>query len=403
LNGPSPAACALEVLRCIDVQLGGRQIRERHRVARQPAHQFPQAEVPGYIRGVCVKVPRKNERRPGMRLHAACGDLAPGAAPTRDQPRDVPMLEIDEIDRQQQDSGGMPRPAYTEANRTRKPRCSIRIRDESHGTTRETQRVPYGAARNDDDDAGGSPERQQSADRAVQNGRTVDSGERLGLTEASGESRRQHHDPQSSARKARGTHAAFHWYHGGMPRNSAQLQHKPFLMPIWLSVLAALVVMSFLGIEIWVWATADSTTIIVVRNAEKESGSADPPLSAAGQARAELLARMFGDVHAPGHIDAIYASPAVRSQMTAAPVALRLGLTPVVAPPHDARNLARRVLHEHSGARILVVGLGDTVPEIVGSLCGAKGLPPMGEAEYGTMYIVTVPRVGRADFLRLTY
>src|SRR5439155_23503824 len=121
--------------------------------------------------------------------------------------------------------------------------------------------------------------------------------------------------------------AAFRWYHGGMARKHAQLQHRPFLMPIWLSVLAALVVMSFLAFELWVWATADSTTIIVVRHAEKESGSADPPLSAAGQARAELLARMFGDVNAPGHIEAIYVSPTVRTQMTAAPVAARLGLT----------------------------------------------------------------------------
>jgi broad specificity phosphatase PhoE len=188
-----------------------------------------------------------------------------------------------------------------------------------------------------------------------------------------------------------------------MTRNNAQLQHRPFLMPIWLSVLGALVVMSFLALEVWVWATADSTTIIVVRHAEKELGSGDPPLNSAGQARAEMLARMFGDVHAPGHIDAIYVSPTIRSQMTAAPVAARLGLTPIVAPAHDARSLAHRVLHEHSGGRVLVVGHSDTVPEIVKSLTGAKGLPPIGEAEYSTMYIVTAPRVGRADFLRLTY
>jgi len=174
-------------------------------------------------------------------------------------------------------------------------------------------------------------------------------------------------------------------------------------MPIWLSVLGALVVMSFLGFEIWVWATADSTTIIVVRHAEKEPGSSDPPLSSIGQARAELLARMFGDVHAPGHLDAIYVSPTVRSQMTAAPLAARLGLTPIVGPPHDARSLARRVLNEHSGGRVLVVGHTDSMQEIVESLTGAKGLPPIGEADYGTMYIVTAPRVGRADFLRLRF
>jgi phosphohistidine phosphatase SixA len=188
-----------------------------------------------------------------------------------------------------------------------------------------------------------------------------------------------------------------------MVRTNAQLQHRPFLMPIWLSVLGALAVILFLGSEAWVWATADSTTIIVVRHAEKEAGGGDPPLNAAGQARAELLARMFGDIHAPGHLDAIYVSPTVRSQMTAAPLAARLGLTPIVAAPHDSRSLARRVLHEHSGGRILVVGHSDTVPQIVESLTDAKSLPALAESEYGTMYIVTAPRVGRADFLRLMY
>ena len=217
----------------------------------------------------------------------------------------------------------------------------------------------------------------------MQSGRTADPGKCLGLPETSRESGREHHDPQPwSLCEAPGTHGAFHWYHSGMTRTNAQLQHRPFLMPIWLSVLGALVVMSFLGFEVWVWATADSTTIIVVRHAEKELDSGDPPLNPAGQARAELLARMFGDVHAPGHLDAIYVSPTVRSQMTAARVAARLGLTPIVAPAHDAQGLAHRLLHEHSGGRVLVVGHSDTVPEIVKSLTGAKDLPPISTAAF---------------------
>jgi len=189
-----------------------------------------------------------------------------------------------------------------------------------------------------------------------------------------------------------------------MPRNHAQLQHKPFLTPLWLLVLGAVVAMSFLGFEAWIWATADSTTIIVVRHAEKEpDGGGDPPLTPAGRARAELLAGMFGDGRAPGHIDAIVVSPTVRSQMTAAPLAARLNLTPIVLPARDIRGLTHRALREYSGGRILVVGHSDTVTAIVELLTGAKHVPPMAETEYGTMYIVTVPRVGRADFLRLKY
>jgi broad specificity phosphatase PhoE len=175
------------------------------------------------------------------------------------------------------------------------------------------------------------------------------------------------------------------------------------LTPIWLSVLAAFVAVCLLGSAAWFWGTADSTTIIVVRHAEKAQDGDDPPLSAAGEVRAALLSRMFGDAHPPGRLDAIYVSPALRNRMTAAPLAARLRLTPTVAPADDPRGLARRVLREHGGGRILVVGHGNTVPAIVAALSGNDGIPKIGDDEYGTMYIVSVPRIGRANLLRVTY
>jgi hypothetical protein len=47
-----------------------------------------------------------------MSFHPARSDPAPGATPARDQSRDIPTLELDEINRQQQDSGGMPRTSH---------------------------------------------------------------------------------------------------------------------------------------------------------------------------------------------------------------------------------------------------------------------------------------------------
>ena len=186
--------------------------------------------------------------------------------------------------------------------------------------------------------------------------------------------------------------------------NHLRLQRRPFLTPIWLSAAVAVLVMAFMGFEAWVWLTADSTTIIVVRHAEKATDAGnDPPLTPAGESRAALLARMFGNRDAPGHIDAIYVSPTARNRATAAPLAARLGLTPIAAEQRDAKGLARRILREHSGERILVVGHGDTVDQIVSALTGAKDLPPIGDDEYGTLYIVAVPRFGRANFLRMTY
>jgi hypothetical protein len=46
-----------------------------------------------------------------MSIHPACSDLASSAPPARDQSRNIPTLKIDQIDRQQQDAGGMLCPA----------------------------------------------------------------------------------------------------------------------------------------------------------------------------------------------------------------------------------------------------------------------------------------------------
>jgi broad specificity phosphatase PhoE len=199
-----------------------------------------------------------------------------------------------------------------------------------------------------------------------------------------------------------------------MVRPSAKSEHvsfqrRPFLMPLWLTAVAVAMVFSFaifLVFAAWTWATADATTVIVIRHAERDRGAgagADPPLTPAGEARAELLAQMFGDAKAEGHIDAIYVSPALRNRLTAAPLAARLGVSADVAPADDARGLARRALREHSGGRVLIVGHSDTVPAIVAALTGSTNIPEIGEDEYGTMYIVTVPRIGHAIFLRLNY
>jgi hypothetical protein len=188
-----------------------------------------------------------------------------------------------------------------------------------------------------------------------------------------------------------------------MKNEHARLQRGPFLMPIWLlgtMALAGALVMLFAG---WVWLTADSTTIIVIRHAEQvQDGSKDPPLTPAGDARAQLLARLFGDAGLSGHIDAIYVSPELRCRRTAAPLADRLGVAPS-AVSDDTRTLARRTFREHAGGRILVVQNGDTVPAMVTALSGVRGIPPIGRNEYGTMYIVTVPRIGRANLLSISY
>src|SRR5260370_26034022 len=113
-----------------------------------------------------------------------------------------------------------------------------------------------------------------------------------------------------------------------MKSGDASLQHRPFLIPIWLTAIAAITATVVFGLAVfaaWEWFTANSTTVIVIRHAEKETvNAADPALSAAGEARAALLARMFGDTKGAGRLDAIYVFAPLRSPSTAGPLAAPL-------------------------------------------------------------------------------
>lgn len=180
-------------------------------------------------------------------------------------------------------------------------------------------------------------------------------------------------------------------------------KRRPFLMPIGLMALTLMVGTALLMVAGWWLVTANSTLIIVIRHAEKVESGQDPPLTEAGQARAAQLARMFGDAADPMHLDAIYVTQPQRSRMTAAPLADRLGLTPTVVASADPKALARRVLREHAGDRVLIVAHADTMPALIAALSGEREVAAIDVHDYGTLYIVTVPRIGRANLLRVNY
>src|ERR1700741_4981760 len=84
-----------------------------------------------------------------------------------------------------------------------------------------------------------------------------------------------------------------------MKKDHVSFQRRPFMTPIWLTALAAVMVLGCAVLAAWGWAAAGRTTVIVVRHGEKDLSVSvtDPPLSPAGEARAALLARMFGDAN----------------------------------------------------------------------------------------------------------
>jgi phosphohistidine phosphatase SixA len=179
-------------------------------------------------------------------------------------------------------------------------------------------------------------------------------------------------------------------------------RRRPFLAPLWLLAMAG-VFMLAMGFAYWNSAT--TTTIVLVRHAEKQVGAiSDAPLSPEGEVRASRLTLMLGGSEEFGRISRIYVTDTRRTQQTAAGLAQRLGLKPeVVDAKTDSAELARRALRENRGHRALIVGHSNSVPELVAALARIHNVPPMGDDEFDTIYVVTVPTIGKASVLRLKY
>ena len=140
---------------------------------------------------------------------------------------------------------------------------------------------------------------------------------------------------------------------------------------------------------------AGPTLVVLVRHAEKVDASADPALSAAGEARAVALAEALRDAG----VRAVVTTQFRRTQATAAPLATRLGLTlqVVAAGGGDHAAAVAAAVRRLTGV-VLVVGHSNTIPAIVGAL-GAPRPPDLCDGNYDTMFVVALPADGSAPSL----
>jgi broad specificity phosphatase PhoE len=104
----------------------------------------------------------------------------------------------------------------------------------------------------------------------------------------------------------------------------------------------------------------------VMRHLNTPAGERDPDLLPEGQRVAVALPAWFGRER----VRAIYVSDFRRTRQTAAPLAARLGLTPIVYDPADTPGLVARVRAGPHPA--LIVGHSNTVPDIVEALGGPR-------------------------------
>ena len=144
-----------------------------------------------------------------------------------------------------------------------------------------------------------------------------------------------------------------------------------------------------------------SLTLILVRHADKQvvpPENEDPDLSAAGVARAEQLARMFGD----SGISAIYATQYKRTQQTVKPLAEKLGLPVITLNTKQTPELVKQLHARKNGDIVFIAGHDTTVPEIIAAMGGPQ-LPTIPSTEYDNLYILMIQNDGSVKLLKMKY
>jgi broad specificity phosphatase PhoE len=124
---------------------------------------------------------------------------------------------------------------------------------------------------------------------------------------------------------------------------------------------------------------AAQSNVYVMRHLNTPAGQADPDLLPEGRRAAEALAAWFRDERPV----AIYVTDYKRTRETVAPLAARLGLTPIVYDPANTPGLVVRVRAQHGA--VLIVGHSNTVPDIVAALGGTRPAP-LGHEDFGDIW-----------------
>lgn len=142
------------------------------------------------------------------------------------------------------------------------------------------------------------------------------------------------------------------------------------------------------------------TTFILVRHAEKVAdGSKDPELSEQGQARAQRLASMLK--RQP--IAAIYSTNFKRTMNTVKPLAEKLGQNILPYEAFKDEEIVKMV-NQHIGKTIVVVGHSNNIPWIANTLLGTKEFGDYDEGYYENVLIVNVIEKGvKGSTIQLSY
>jgi broad specificity phosphatase PhoE len=128
-----------------------------------------------------------------------------------------------------------------------------------------------------------------------------------------------------------------------------------------------------------------TTTVYVVRHAEKVSETDSTDLSPAGFRRATALADKLGNES----IDSIFTTPYRRTRQTAEPLAKRLAIPMRDYPAKPISAITQRI-NTIKGKTVLVVGHSNTILEIVKGLDAQPSLTKIGSDDFDNLFQVRI-------------
>ena len=142
-----------------------------------------------------------------------------------------------------------------------------------------------------------------------------------------------------------------------------------------------------------------TTTLLVVRHAEKSVDGQDPPLCGLGMQRAAALAHLVERLP----VAAAYHTQRQRTRLTVQPLAQQADPDiPLVEVSTDegAPGLIEHVFANHAGRTVVIAGHSETVPEIVQQLSN-ETVAAIGRYEYDNLYVVIVHQLSALRALRV--
>ena len=150
-------------------------------------------------------------------------------------------------------------------------------------------------------------------------------------------------------------------------------------------------------------ATNTVTIVILIRHADRDvppPGAPDypgPSLNDKGMARSRELVHVLST----SGIQAICTSKYTRAKMTAKPFFAEHSNLPLVRL-NEATELKDHILTHHAGQTVLVVGHGNTVPELI-ALLGGPSLPVIDDCEFDNLFVLVRYSTTSAGVTKLKY